>query len=238
MLHLKVGMRMPGAEREAEPSCLEWLELDGDTALTPHSERSDSLRSIRWVQGGISARLARPGAPCRALATQVMVNRALRIPTRSMRPVDVAIATGRAQPWQLRRPRRPACSRCAVPDSGRWVVTPKRRCQKQCCRDGWNAVRRACRELRATGNHRYAGADSLLSRRAPGGARTRAARLSMSLSLASSVTSHSASRCSAASIGPTAIASCMTGGAALVAAAVAGGGTSHLLPLASAAAGR
>ena len=63
-------MRMPGAEREAEPSCLEWLELDGDTALTPHSERSDSLRSIRRVQGGISARLARPGAPCRALATQ------------------------------------------------------------------------------------------------------------------------------------------------------------------------
>ena len=52
MLHLreKVGMRMPGAEREAEPSCLEWLELDGDTALTPHSERSDSLRSIRRVQ--------------------------------------------------------------------------------------------------------------------------------------------------------------------------------------------
>ena len=232
-------MRMPGAEREAEPSCLEWLELDGDTALTPHSERSDSLRSIRRVQGGISARLARPGAPCGALATQAGQSNPLSRPGPCVQLASSGrgyrhgpcptLAAPKASPasfFQVRRTRQRSlgCHTEAVKPEG--------------CRDGWNAVRRACRELLATGDHRYAGADSLLSRRAPGGARTRAARLSMSLSLASSVTSHSASRCSAASIGPAAIASCMTGGAALVAAAVAGGGTSHLLPLASAAAGR
>ena len=45
---------------------------DGDTRVESSSvvETRHGERSIRRVQGGISARLARPGAPCRALATQ------------------------------------------------------------------------------------------------------------------------------------------------------------------------
>ena len=146
LLHLreKVGMRMPGAEREAEPSCLEWLELDGDTALTPHSERSDSLRSIRWVQGGISARLARPGAPCRALATQAGHGQssppnADQVHASSGRgdrhgpcPTLAAPKASSASFFQVRRTRQRSlgCHTEAVKPEG--------------CRDGWNAVRRAC----------------------------------------------------------------------------------------------
>ena len=60
----------------------------------------------------------------------------------------------------------------------------------------------------------------------------------MSVSLASSVANHSASRCSAASIGQATAASWTMGGAAAVVADVVSGGTSHLLPLSAATAGR